>query len=95
MRCALFSEQQIGQPSRRRTLPRHCLTPADYSTEPSPDAASTLLDPYRVFNPVAQVRVEPTSIDRPVAGRWASVVRNDSPASTEFYYPNHTESQVY
>lgn len=29
------------------------------------------------------------------ARRWASVVRNDSPASTEFYYPNHTESQVF
>ena len=39
------------------------------STEPSPDAASTLPDLYRVFNPAEIVSVEPTSIDRPVAGR--------------------------
>ena len=39
------------------------------STVPSPDAASTLPDLYRVFNPAEIVSVEPTSIDRPVAGR--------------------------
>jgi hypothetical protein len=53
-------------------LTRHCLT------EPLLDAAITLQDFCRLFNPVAVVSCEPTSIDCPVTGRSASAVRNNT-----------------